>query len=267
MDNKRQNTPTLNVSQSTVDILDRGNLGMNEEVFYIFRKLETIGTGIYLVADKIKDNDIIKDRIKAKSCDLIEQVGNFTEISKTLMDHVTTKSLLRNVLSQAVSIHVFLKTAFLSGLISPMNFNLLQEHLVETIKYIETVLSTLEEQALTTALPPDFFVVASPSHGHKGHSIGHNMSYKNKGHTPFPTGHAQPQTKRTHSDIKDTQNNRQKAIIGMLHKKTNLTVKDFLEVITDCSEKTIQRELIKMVDTGVLMRVGERRWSRYSLTI
>jgi hypothetical protein len=43
------------------------------------------------------------------------------------------------------------------------------------------------------------------------------------------------------------------------------TIKDIAEVITDVSEKTIQRELNSLIEKGQVMRQGERRWSKYSL--
>jgi DeoR/GlpR family transcriptional regulator of sugar metabolism len=63
--------------------------------------------------------------------------------------------------------------------------------------------------------------------------------------------------------VKKTQ--RQGAILNVLKGQSNLTVKDFSRVIKDCSEKTIQRELIELVEKGIVKRDGERRWSRYSL--
>jgi len=45
-----------------------------------------------------------------------------------------------------------------------------------------------------------------------------------------------------------------------------LTIKDFTKNIKDCSEKTIQRELLAMVAKGVLKKEGERRWSKYFLS-
>ena len=58
---------------------------------------------------------------------------------------------------------------------------------------------------------------------------------------------------------------RQESSLSVLKHQSNLTIKDFSKVIKDCSEKTIQRELIELVDRGVVKREGERRWSRYSL--
>ncbi len=43
------------------------------------------------------------------------------------------------------------------------------------------------------------------------------------------------------------------------------TIKDIAEVITDVSEKTIQRELNSLIEKGQVLRQGERRWSKYSL--
>ncbi len=58
---------------------------------------------------------------------------------------------------------------------------------------------------------------------------------------------------------------RQQVIINELRSKGQLTVKDLAEKIKDCSEKTIQRELLSLVGSGVLKKEGERRWSRYSV--
>ena len=54
-------------------------------------------------------------------------------------------------------------------------------------------------------------------------------------------------------------------ITRLLSKKGGLNIKDFSQAIRGCSEKTIQRELLAMVASGVLKKEGERRWSTYSL--
>jgi hypothetical protein len=51
----------------------------------------------------------------------------------------------------------------------------------------------------------------------------------------------------------------------MLKGGVKLTIKDFAQKIKGCSEKTIQRELIVMLTSGVLKKEGERRWSKYFL--
>lgn len=52
----------------------------------------------------------------------------------------------------------------------------------------------------------------------------------------------------------------------VLAAKPEATIKDISEVITDVSEKTIQRELNSLIEKGQVIRLGERRWSKYSVS-
>lgn len=58
---------------------------------------------------------------------------------------------------------------------------------------------------------------------------------------------------------------RSERIKTVLEAKPQATVKDISEVITDVSEKTLQRELNSLIEKGQVVREGERRWSRYSV--
>jgi hypothetical protein len=58
---------------------------------------------------------------------------------------------------------------------------------------------------------------------------------------------------------------RKERIKTVLEAKPEATIKDIAEVITDVSEKTIQRELNSLIEKGHVVRQGERRWSKYSL--
>lgn len=79
---------------------------------------------------------------------------------------------------------------------------------------------------------------------------------------PTPT---QPQKREVAPRVVEKKNYRRNVIIDILRTKSDLSIKDISTIVTDCSEKTIQRELIAMVTEGVLNKEGERRWSRYSL--
>ena len=73
-----------------------------------------------------------------------------------------------------------------------------------------------------------------------------------------------------HSTISTILNSeRQEAITRFVKEKKEVNIKDILNVpsiVKGSSEKTIQRELLRLVALGVLKKQGERRWSRYSLT-
>ena len=59
---------------------------------------------------------------------------------------------------------------------------------------------------------------------------------------------------------------RAERIKTVLEAKPLATIKDIAEIITDVSEKTIQRELNSLIEKGQVLREGERRWSRYSVS-
>jgi len=58
---------------------------------------------------------------------------------------------------------------------------------------------------------------------------------------------------------------RSERILDIIKDKGEATIKDIAERVTDCSEKTIQRELITMIKDNLILRDGERRWSKYKL--
>jgi DNA-binding transcriptional ArsR family regulator len=58
---------------------------------------------------------------------------------------------------------------------------------------------------------------------------------------------------------------RAERIKTVLEAKPQATIRDIAEIITDVSEKTIQRELNSLIEKGQVQREGERRWSRYSV--
>ena len=64
-----------------------------------------------------------------------------------------------------------------------------------------------------------------------------------------------------YSDLSD----RTSRIKTVLEAKPEATIKDLADIITDVSTKTIQRDLNSLIESGEVIRQGERRWSRYSI--
>jgi hypothetical protein len=59
---------------------------------------------------------------------------------------------------------------------------------------------------------------------------------------------------------------RRDRIMEIIKDKGEATIKDISQSITDCSEKTVQRELIELIKDNQIVREGERRWSKYKLS-
>lgn len=58
---------------------------------------------------------------------------------------------------------------------------------------------------------------------------------------------------------------RRDRIMEIIKDRGEATIKDISQSITDCSEKTVQRELIELIKDNQIVREGERRWSKYKL--
>lgn len=59
------------------------------------------------------------------------------------------------------------------------------------------------------------------------------------------------------------QSERTQRILDYIRQKGSVSIKEIATTIKGCSEKTIQRELISLIQAGLVRRVGERRWSHY----
>jgi len=57
---------------------------------------------------------------------------------------------------------------------------------------------------------------------------------------------------------------RTERIMAVLKSQPGASIKDISEVVTDCSEKTIQRELNDLIKKGRVVREGQKRWSKYT---
>jgi DNA-binding transcriptional ArsR family regulator len=79
--------------------------------------------------------------------------------------------------------------------------------------------------------------------------------------TNIPKGDISSDAHLVYSQLVD----RGSRIKTVLEAKPAATIKDISEVITDVSEKTIQRELNSLIEKGQVIREGERRWSKYSV--
>jgi DeoR/GlpR family transcriptional regulator of sugar metabolism len=53
--------------------------------------------------------------------------------------------------------------------------------------------------------------------------------------------------------------------LSLIRSKKTVSIKDISSMIRGVSEKTVQRELISLIEQRIVLKQGERRWSTYSL--
>ncbi len=237
-------------------------------LFFIFKKTEKLASALYLVTSFFKDEEPLKWSFREKGMYLLSHALIVND-----SDAFDRDISLRVIFSTSLEILSMLQIASVSRLISEMNSTILKrefEALIDRLrKSIE--LETADKgfvlsDSFFNTVPEDF---SGPQHKDKGHHgeklrNGHEKQHFSEPRLPPHNSSNYPSIEQR-STTKDRKNDRKDKIINLLSQGGTLTVKDFTKVIHHCSEKTIQRELLDLVDKGILKKEGERRWSRYSL--
>lgn len=231
---------------------------------FVFKKTEKIVSALYLVSGLIKDEDPIKWELRSRGLDMLSASFNASNLlsgDKNL--------LVQSLFTAAQELTSLFEVARISGLISEMNHSLL-------VKEIQFVLDTLRDRLSKSAesagyvlsesffRTPDVFVSEFSSSNSRPTS---SFGLKSKGQKDYDVekNSSTEAPLKIKKDSNDKKNKRQEDILNLLKERSDLSVKDFTQVIKDCSEKTVQRELLDLVDKGIIKKEGERRWSRYSL--
>ncbi len=262
-DNIKMDTKDTHNSASFNDPLNWKSLGFfsaEDYLLYIFKKTEKITSALYLISGLLKDEEPMKWELRDKGMDLVG--SSFMASSSVPGDK---NFMIQSLFSSALETISLLNIAKLSNLISPMNHKLL-------VAEIDNVLGLLRDKLASSAenagyvLSEEFFMTPSMlSAGFKSEQSTSKTSGISDKKSPHIQGQERTEAHKGHVDVIEKKSTRQEAILTVLKGQSNLTIKDFVKVIKDCSEKTIQRDLIELVDRGMVKKEGERRWSRYSL--
>lgn len=232
------------------------------QIVFVFKKTERLASAIYLLTSFLSDSEPIKWKIRNDATSLLSY-----SLSLSNNEHRKRAEAMSNFISIALEIISLLEIAKISGIVSVMNYEILRFEIEKVIDLID-----LKERSLNSKflLSKSFFETdedrspaqdkanVSSADSHKGHSNGQvfikDKNSEDKAIVAFNKGHTA-----------SNKNDRYEAIINLLKKIKEISVKDVSSVISDCSEKTLQRELLSLVGKGVLKKEGERRWSKYSL--
>lgn len=266
MDNNKDNQN----SASFNDPLNWKSLGFfsaEDYLIYIFKKTEKITSALYLVSGLLKDDEPLKWEIRDRGMDLLS--SSFTASSSVPGDK---NVVIQSLFTAALETISLLNVAKISNLITAMNHQILVREIDQVVTLLRDRLAQNAENAgyvLSESFfkTPDLFSTGFRPERDAG-SRKQEEGAKGQGFTQqfkieSPAKSNQRHGNSENGQLKKTQ--RQEAIMGLLKGQSGLTIKDFSKVIKDCSEKTIQRELLELVDKGVIKKEGERRWSRYSL--
>lgn len=236
----------------------------NDYLFFIFKKTEKIVSALYLVSGLLKDEDPMKWEMRNRGIEMLSASFNASSVlggDKNI--------LIQSLFTASMEVVSLLNVSKIAGLISHMNHEVLEKEIVTVLDMLRDRLSKNAESAgyvLSESFfkTPGTFSTTSPYDGYSQVPPGSSplKGHKNLENDKYPF--SKTPSKGQSSSV-EKKNKRQNEILNLLKNRSDLSVKDFMEVIKDCSEKTVQRELLELVDKGVIKKQGERRWSRYSL--
>ncbi len=276
-----------NKSEKT-SILQTKNLEINEEFIdnffsdndylhsFIYKKTKRITAGLFLVTNPISSQENIKDILRKKGLLFLENIINIVSGSKN-------DSKLKEVDSSLLEIVSLLEIAYFSGVVSDMNFNVMKnayENLGDLIKLRKSELGS------SVLINKDFFDIFENKEGLKDISKGQKdkgemkMSFRkdvkdNKGQQKDKNKKISKSSQTEDENIKKEPQNkgqnqstfseRKALILDFVRKNEPVTIKDISFIISDCSRKTVQRDMLSMVQDGFLRREGKKRWSIYTI--
>jgi hypothetical protein len=226
---------------------------------FVFKRTEKISTAVYLLTEYLSDTEPMKWSMRQVATRV---VGEATILSKRVWGQ---REYFSAILSSFSELTTLFYVANMAHMISPMNFEIIQAELSKMVTMLSQAIS--KNTADRKIIADDYFNVSTGQDYSKNiftgtqHFDKGQMDIRDK-HVLYKNDHSK--TGNTESHQKD-RNNRQDTILTLLKEGKVLTIKDFSSQIKDCSEKTIQRELLSLVAKNVLKKEGERRWSRYSL--
>ena len=273
MDSKTNNTHILKATDR-INKLCSISRSLSEKdikaLSYIVEKTSRIATVTFLLADVLDEHEELKTELKKSGIGLLRDV--------TQTAHSTQKR--ESFVMHLLELVVLLDTAGKSGLLSRMNTETLSDEITALSELIETVdwqtgRRFVEDSFFGGSIPKELFdQEPRPTRSESFERQTKDM-YTERMSLPDTRsdsyGHhvvkdsMHPGRVQYKERVQEVQKDRRATILGLVQKKDKITVRDVSNVIKDCSEKTIQRELLALVKQGVLVKEGERRWSTYSL--
>lgn len=236
---------------------------------YLFGKLEKLAHAVMLLTSR-SDRDAFSLIERLELC-VLDSVREAAALA-VHADHSPLSSILLELVS-------LLRLGATAGLISDANAQVLVDEYLKILSRLAApsvqgiVLSQDEllaepvgnhpmpERPLLPSSIDDLFGAEDPG-AYKGQQVRkRTQGQATSGARRLGTATHEPRPKAPSISVTD----RSQRILAIVKAKGIVSIGDVSAVVTDCSEKTIQRELLALVDRGVLKKEGERRWSTYRL--
>jgi len=207
------------------------------------KRLEKLVTAIFMVTGLMDKDEPLRNQLRSISLKLVS--GSEASFGS---------GSLASLVSQLLSL-INISTSI--GLVSDMNGNILNKELSKLNESLPTLQSLNFEEVFSKTLDKRHALLGSNS----------NVVYKPNLSLSRSRTSVQPGSKASFEPgslaSSESKIHRRENILKLIRDKKEVTIKDISSNISDCSEKTIQRELIALLRDKVIQKTGEKRWSKY----
>lgn len=237
-------------------------------ILFIYRKLERITAALYMVTNILPLDEPMRLKLRSLGIEVFSDILSLYRAPQ--------EANIRNRLGAHIfEIVSLLGIAHISQHISSMNHTVL-------VREYNAILVLLEEEKDTlipeeNSVVDDTFFSSIPTEPldeatSQEKTLDRGAVTEGQKQQPFikdtfkKTTRPRSKIPRSSARVPDAKKHeRRDVILGLLRERKRISVRDVALIVTDCSEKTLQRELLAMVEEGILRKEGERRWSTYSL--
>lgn len=249
-------------------LIDNDIFSNSDDVF-LFKKGERIVAAMYMLTNLFPDSEPLKWTIRQESRNLIKDIIEITS-NKT----IDTYSSIKEVQLKVTEISSYVSLSNAIGLMSNMNFTILNQELISFTNQIKEI--SKRHKKVNEDIGGDFFEVERPREFIK--DIKKTKRHQNVFNKEDKSQEFKIKSNQSTQNVLNTKtdkqikvnkglsnNDRINSIMNILKDKGKVSIKDIAQEIPEYSEKTIQRDLMNLIDKGVVEKEGERRWSQYYL--
>ncbi len=246
----------------------------NKPVYeFINKKTEKLVTALYMVSDYMESQESLRSKLRLLGVELMSDIFTLSRLSP-----LNNSSQIDLSLSRIYEIFSFIEIAETMGYISTMNKEILKTEfniLVEELKSRQS-----QKRHLPFNLNKNMFEIERNDFVKEKYSddVFYIKDKNKRTHSvSFMKGMSDRKSIPGHSltavEYKKVKQERIEKILSIIKNKETsptgeegATVKDISTSFPNCSVKTIQRELLVLIDKGQIKKIGAKRWSRYQFT-
>ena len=235
-------------------INDGAVFGSNRAGMFAYRKAERLIYATYLVTNSVPMAEPVRHAVRDLAQSILSDILELRQGFRGQGEREVHRSVSH--IGQMISL---LNLLYAGGYLSPGNLGILSKEYENLANFLLSARDSADAEDISL----DPALVSDPVF--RREEAPQSLSTKGHDESEESKGHHVKETRHVHRASRTEKESRKKVILSAVRDLGDAQVSDISQVVTDCSEKTVQRELQALVSDGVLKKSGERRWTKYRL--